>query len=133
MKKGPLPSTVDAYIKNYPAATQQLLNQMRAAIKKAAPKAEEMISYGLAAYKYLGKPLVYFGGYANHIGFYATAGGHQVFKKELAKYKQGKGSVQFPVTEKLPLALVEKIVKLRVAENEAKAAAVIKKSEMVKK
>lgn len=121
--KGKIATTVEEYIAAFPKEIQQLLNQMRAAIKKRAPKAEESVSYGMPAYKYLGKPLVYFAGYEKHIGFYATPTGHEAFKKELAKYKQGKGSVQFPVTEKLPMPLIEKIIQFRVTENENKAGA----------
>ncbi len=89
---------------------------MRQAIIKAAPAAEERISYGMPAYKLHGV-LVYFAGYKNHIGFYATPTGHAAFKKELSVYKEGKGSVQFPLEEALPLSLVIKIVKFRVKEN----------------
>jgi uncharacterized protein YdhG (YjbR/CyaY superfamily) len=109
-------STVDEYIAASPKEVRQLLKQMRATIKAAAPKAEELISYGMPGYKYHGM-LVYFAVYKNHIGFYATPRGHKAFVKELAKYKQGKGSVQFPVEEPLPLSLITKIVKFRVKEN----------------
>lgn len=114
-------ASVDAYIKQFPASTQEILKQMRHAITKAAPKAEESISYGMPAYKTNGKPLVYFAGYEKHIGFYATPTGHEAFAKELSKYKQGKGSVQFPIDEKMPLTLVTKIVKFRLKENEIDA------------
>jgi uncharacterized protein YdhG (YjbR/CyaY superfamily) len=120
--KGKIAASVEEYIAAFPKEVQPLLNQMRKTIKTAAPKAEEIISYGMPGYKYLSKHLVYFAGYKNHIGFYATPTGHSAFKKELAKYKQGKGSVQFPIDEKLPLQLVQRIVKFRVAENDAKAA-----------
>jgi uncharacterized protein YdhG (YjbR/CyaY superfamily) len=110
------PSTVDEYIAVFPKEVQQLLKQMRAAIKAAAPKAEELISYGMPGYKYHGQ-LVFFAAFKNHIGFYATPAGHKAFEKELSKYKQGKGSVQFPVEELLPLSLITKIVKFRVKEN----------------
>lgn len=118
MKKA---DNVDAYIGQFPAATQAVLKQVRAAVLKAAPKAEESISYGMPAYKVNGKALVYFAGYDKHIGFYATPTGHEAFKKELAGYKQGKGSVQFPLEEKMPLALITKIVQFRLAENKEKA------------
>jgi uncharacterized protein YdhG (YjbR/CyaY superfamily) len=95
---------------------QILLEQMRQTIKKAAPKAEEVISYNMPAFKYHGI-LVYFAAYKNHIGFYATPTGHSEFKEELSIYKQGKGSVQFPLTKPLPLDLITKIVKFRVKEN----------------
>jgi uncharacterized protein YdhG (YjbR/CyaY superfamily) len=113
-------SSVTEYIAAFPKEVQPLLNQIRKTIKAAAPTAEEGISYGMPGYKYNGKPLVYFGGYTNHIGFYATPTGHVAFKKELAKYKHGKGSVQFPVTEKLPLDLITRIVQFRIKENERK-------------
>jgi uncharacterized protein YdhG (YjbR/CyaY superfamily) len=115
-----IPSTMDEYIAASSKEVRQLLKQMRTAIKAAAPEAEELISYGMPAYKQNGM-LVYFAGYKNHIGFYATPTGHKAFIKELAKYKQGKGSVQFPAEEPLPLALITKIVKFRVKENEEKA------------
>lgn len=113
--------TVDEYIAAFGEDSRARLQQMRAAIKKAAPKAEEMISYMMPAYKYLGGPLVYFAGYKNHIGFYATPTGHKAFEKELSIYKQGKGSVQFPLDKPLPVSLVTKIVKFRVKQHMEKA------------
>jgi len=110
------PKNVDEYIESFPKETQKYLKQMRAAIKKAAPKAEEGIGYKMPAYK-LNGVLVYFAGYAKHIGFYATPTGHKEFKKELSIYKEGKGSVQFPLDEPLPVDLITKIVKFRVKEN----------------
>jgi uncharacterized protein YdhG (YjbR/CyaY superfamily) len=107
---------VDAYIAGFPEGTQQMLNEMRTLIVKNAPAAEESISYGMPAYKLFKKPLVYFAGYEKHIGFYATPTGHEAFKEELSKYKQGKGSVQFPLMEKLPKKLIADIVKYRVLE-----------------
>lgn len=114
-------NTVDDYIASFPTSTQKLLKQLRKTIKIAAPKAEESISYGMPAYKYMNKPLVYFGGFEKHIGFYATPTGHKAFAKELSKYKQGKGSVQFPIDEKMPVELIERIVIFRVKENELKS------------
>ena len=111
------PISVDAYIKSFPKSTEALLKQLRKAIKETAPAAEELIGYGMPAYKLNKKPLVYFAGYEKHIGFYATPSGHQKFSKELAKYKQGKGSVQFPLDEPLPIDLIIKMVKFRVNEN----------------
>lgn len=111
------PISVDAYIKSFPKSTEALLKQLRKAIKETAPAAEELIGYGMPAYKLNKKPLVYFAGYEKHIGFYATPSGHQKFSKKLAKYKQGKGSVQFPLDEPLPIDLIIKMVKFRVNEN----------------
>ena len=112
---------VDEYIKSFPAETRKKLEQVRKIIMKAAPGAEESMSYGMPAYKINKKPLVYFAGYNNHIGFYATPSGHAAFADELSKYKQGKGSVQFPLDEPLPLDLIKQITLFRVQENLAKS------------
>jgi len=114
-------ASVKEYIAAFPKETQKLLNDVRSAITKAAPDAEEKISYGLPAYHLHGKPLVYFGGFEKHIGFYATPTGHEAFEKELSVYKQGKGSVQFPINEPMPISLITRIVKFRAKENMEKA------------
>ena len=108
---------VDDYINEFPKDVQALLIQVRNTIIKNAPYAIESMSYGMPAYKIDGKPLVYFAGYKNHVGFYATPSGHKEFEKELANYKQGKGSVQFPIDKPMPLKLISKIVKYRIKQN----------------
>ncbi len=113
-------TNVNEYIAAFPKNVQQLLNQLRKTIKTAAPKAAEVISYGMPGYKQNGM-LVYFAAYKNHIGFYGTPMGHKAFEKELAAYKSGKGSVQFPLDKPLPLKVIAQIVKFRVAKNEEKA------------
>jgi uncharacterized protein YdhG (YjbR/CyaY superfamily) len=115
--------TVDSYIKTFPENVQILLKQIRSIIKENAPEAEESIAYKMPAYKTNGRPLVYFAGFKNHIGFYATPTGHVQFEKELSKYKQGKGSVQFPLDIPLPATLIARIVKFRVEENKIKKVA----------
>lgn len=117
------PTSIDEYISDFPEEIQYLLNQVRSTIKQAAPDAEESIGYGMPAYKTYGKPLVYFAGFKNHIGFYATPTGHAEFAAELSKYKQGKGSVQFPIHQPMPLELIAQIVEFRVIENQEKAKA----------
>ena len=112
--------TVDEYIKSFPENIQDRLRQIRAVIRKNAPEAEESMAYKMPAYKTNGKPLVYFAGFKNHIGFYATPTGHAQFAKDLSQYRQGKGSVQFPLDKPLPLDLITKIVKFRVDENSIK-------------
>ena len=116
----PVAKTIDEYIADYPKDIQKLLQQVRATIKKAAPEAEEKISYGIPTFTLNGN-LVHFGAYEKHIGFYAMPTGHEAFKKELSVYKQGKGSVQFPIDQPLPLDLISRIVKFRVKENSEKA------------
>lgn len=111
------PTITDDYIAGFPGDIQLILNQVRATIQQAAPDAEEYIAYGMPAYKLKGKPLVYFAGFKNHIGFYATPSGHSEFAKELSKYKQGKGSVQFPLDQPIPYDLIAQIVEFRVVEN----------------
>lgn len=116
-----VPKSIDDYIATFPEETQKLLEQVRTAIRQAAHEAIESISYGMPAYKLNGKPLVYFAAFKSHIGFYATPTGHEAFAKELSKYKQGKGSVQFPLSEPLPLDLITRITAFRVKENQSKA------------
>lgn len=106
-------STVDEYINQFDGETKKRLQALRKLITSEVPEAEEGIMYGLVGYKLQKKPLVYFGGFAQHIGFYATPSGHEAFSKELSKYKQGKGSVQFPLDEPLPVDLVQRMVAFR--------------------
>ncbi|WP_343631949.1 DUF1801 domain-containing protein [Fluviicola sp.] len=113
-------TNVDEYIREFDGETHDRLVTLRKLITDTAPEAVESISYGMPAYKVNGKPLVYFAGYKSHIGFYATPTGHKAFEKELSKYKQGKGSVQFPLNEPLPAKLITEIVLFRLAENQAK-------------
>lgn len=112
---------IDEYIKDFPVETQVLLERIRTTIKQAAPDAEECISYGMPAFKTNGKPLVYFAAFKNHIGFYATPTGHAQFATELSRYKQGRGSVQFPLNKPIPLDLIARITKFRVNENRIKS------------
>jgi len=107
------------YIAGYPKDVQIALRKMRATIKKAAPKATEAISYGIPTFKLEGN-LVHFGGFKTHIGFFPGSSGVKAFQKELSAYDTSKGTVRFPLGEPLPLALIGKIVRLRVKENREK-------------
>ena len=111
--------TIDDYIAGYPKDIQTTLEKIRTAIRKAAPKAEETIKYGMPTFTLNGN-LVFFAAFKNHIGFYPIPEGIEEFKKELSIYKQGKGSVQFPIYKPMPLALISKIVKFRVKKNTKK-------------
>ncbi len=110
------PDNIDEYIAGFSEETQAILEQVRATIKAAAPDAKEAMSYAIPTFKLNGN-LVHFAAFKNHIGFYATPTGHEAFEKELSKYKQGKGSVQFPIDEPMPLDLITRIVQYRVAES----------------
>lgn len=114
------PTDTNEYIAGFPKETQQKLEQVRATIKKAAPGAEEMISYGIPAFRLYNYYLIYFAGFKNHIGLYPAPVNDDLFKKELSGFKTGKGSVQFPLDKPIPLSLVTKIVKFRAKENEEK-------------
>ena len=110
--------TIDEYIAAFPKEVQDVLEKIRSAIRESAPKAEEAISYGIPAFRLNGsRGSVYFAGGKNHIGFYPTPSGIEAFKKELAPFKQEKGSVQFPLDKPIPYDLVKKIVRYRVTGN----------------
>jgi len=111
--------TVDEYFSVFPADTPKMLEQLRTTIKQVAPKAEEVISYNMPAFKQNGM-LVYYAAYKNHIGFYPTSSPMKAFKKELAGYKTSKGAIQFPIDKTIPKTLVKNIVKFRAKENAEK-------------
>ena len=104
---------VNEYINQFDAEVQSRLRTIRKVIHAQVPDATEGIMYGLIGYKLNGKPLVYFGGFAHHIGFYATPNGHEAFAKDFSKYKQGKGSVQFPLDQPLPIDLIRRVIQYR--------------------
>jgi uncharacterized protein YdhG (YjbR/CyaY superfamily) len=112
--------TIDEYINASPKNVQSILEKMRQTIKKAAPGAVETISYQIPTFKLNGKGLAYFAAFKNHIGFYPVPSGVTAFKKELAPYKQGKGSVQFPLDQPIPYDLVRKITMFRMKETRGK-------------
>ena len=112
----PVVKNVDEYIASFPKATQKLLHQLRKTIRKAAPQAEEVISYQMPAYNFYGR-LVYFAGYEKHIGFYPMPSAIEQFKGQLADYITSKGTVQFPLDRPLPVPLITKMTAFRVKEN----------------
>ena len=106
--------SIDQYIADFIQPTQVFLEQMRKTIRKAAPEAAEKISYGIPTFTLNKKNLVHFGGYEHHIGFYPGSAAIEHFTQEISPYESSKGTVQFPLDQPLPLALVTKIVKFRV-------------------
>ena len=109
------PVTIDQYIADFPPEVQQVLEQVHAHIRQLAPDAKECISYGIPTFDVGKDHLVHFAGFKNHIGLYPTPVGMEAFKADLAPYKQGKGSVQFPLDQPMPLDLIKRIVEFRVA------------------
>jgi uncharacterized protein YdhG (YjbR/CyaY superfamily) len=120
MDKMKTAASVEEYIATAEPKAKKALRDIRKIIRAAAPKAEEVISYQMPGYKQNGM-VVFFAGYKNHIGFYPTGSGIEKFKNEFAKYKWSKGAVQFPLDKPLPVALIKKIVKFKLKENEEKA------------
>jgi uncharacterized protein YdhG (YjbR/CyaY superfamily) len=108
--------TMDEYINTFPENVRNILNELRQTIREAAPEAEETVNYQMPTFTLHGN-LVHFGAFKNHIGFYPTPTGIGAFKKELSPYQGAKGSVQFPIDQPLPLALIGRIVEYRVKEN----------------
>lgn len=114
-------TSIDAYIATFPKETQELLEAVRATIRAAAPDAEEKISYQMPTFALKGN-LVHFAAQRNYIGFYPTSSGIEAFKQDLSAYAGTKGSVHFPFDQPLPLDVISRIVRFRVAENLARAA-----------
>jgi uncharacterized protein YdhG (YjbR/CyaY superfamily) len=112
-------ANIDGYIERFPPDIKARLNQIRAAIQKAAPLATEKISYQMPTFFYNGN-LVHFAAFKQHIGFFPTPSAISAFSEELKEFKNAKGSVQFPLSEPLPLKLITRMVKYRVAENSKK-------------
>jgi uncharacterized protein YdhG (YjbR/CyaY superfamily) len=120
------PRNIDEYIAGFPQDVQEILEKIRLTIRKAAPEAEEKISYQIPTFTLIGN-LVHFAAFKKHIGFYPTSTGIEKFKNELSIYEGGKGSVKFPLDEPIPFAKISKIVKFRIKENLDRAAAKAKK------
>lgn len=116
MAERPSAKSIDAYIAAFPPGTQEILEQMRAIIRATVPDATETMSYAIPTFDVDGKHLVHFAGFARHVGFYPTPSGMAAFDDELAAYKHGKGSVQFPLEEPLPADLIRRMVVFRVGE-----------------
>ena len=113
-------TSIDEYIATFPEDTQKILEEIRATIKAAAPEAEEKISYQMPTF-FLKGNLIHFAAFKNHIGIYPTPSGTQAFKDEISRYQGAKGSIRLPIDEPMPLELISRIVKFRVAENLTKA------------
>lgn len=114
-------SSIDEYIATFPDDIQNILQELRAAIKAAAPDATEKISYQMPTFALKGN-LVHFAAFKKHIGFYPAPSGIEAFKQELSAYESSKGAVRFPIDQPLPLDLIRRIVQFRVEENLKKAA-----------
>jgi uncharacterized protein YdhG (YjbR/CyaY superfamily) len=115
------PATIDDYIATFPSDLQGVLQDVRTTIRKAAPDAVEAMKYGIPTFVQ-GENLVHFGGFKTHVGFYPSPSGIAAFSKELSAYEGAKGSVRFPLGQRMPLPLIARIVKFRVREVEEKAA-----------
>lgn len=117
---GGSPASIDEYIAGFPPEVQAHLQEIRAAIKRVAPDAQEALKYRIPTFV-LDENLVHFAAFRNHIGFYPTPSGIEAFRDELSSYSGAKGSVRFPIDQPVPLELIERIVAFRRAEVLAKA------------
>jgi uncharacterized protein YdhG (YjbR/CyaY superfamily) len=122
MAKAQKPTDIDGYISQFPADVQAVLRDVREAIRRAAPEAEEKISYQMPAFRQHGI-LVYFAAWKKHVGLYPPISGDRALEKAIARYAGPKGNLQFPLDEPMPIALIERIVNLRVRQDTAKAEA----------
>lgn len=116
MPERPVAPSIDAYIAGFPPETARRLEQVRSLVRDVAPDATESISYAIPTFDLNGRHLVHFAGFAKHIGFYPTGTGIDAFAEELAPYKRGRGSVQFPLDRPLPVDLIRRMVEHRVAQ-----------------
>ena len=114
----PKPRDVDAYIATAPKSVQPMLNELRQVIKSTAPEAKERISYGMPTYEHHGR-VAYFAGYEGHVGLYGVAHVKSAHDDEVAKYLESQSTLRFPIGQRLPVALIRKLIKARVKENEA--------------
>lgn len=112
------PTTIDEYIATFPEETQQALQQVRHTIQLTAPNAIETVSYNMPTFKLYNKYLVHFAGYKKHIGFYALSPDTTEFVNDFAPYNKGKASVQFPLSEPMPVELIKKVIKYRIKQME---------------
>ena|SRR5437660_87637 len=126
MAKPQTSKDIDGYISQFPADVKAILEKVRATVRRAAPDATETISYQMPAFRQHGI-LVYFAGWKNHIGLYPPISGDKALEKAVAPYAGPKGNLQFPLDEPIPFDLIERIVKLRVKQDVAKAASRRKK------
>jgi len=122
------PKDIDEYIAGFPNDVQEILDKIRMTIRKAAPDAEETISYQIPTFTLKGRYLVYFAAYKKHIGLYPAPRGIEEFKEELSVYEGGKGTVRFPLDKPIPFDLIRKIVKFRVKESLERAQAKVAKT-----
>jgi uncharacterized protein YdhG (YjbR/CyaY superfamily) len=122
MAKAQGPKDIDQYIATFPTELQMVLEKVRQTIRDAAPDAKETISYQMPAFRRHGI-LVYFAAWTKHIGLYPPISGDETLEKAVARYAGPKGNLQFPLSEPIPYDLIARIVKLRVKQDSAKAAA----------
>jgi len=117
------PRDVDEYIAGFPNEVRTILEKVRTTIRKAAPGAQEKISYRIPTFTLDGKYLIYFAAFQKHVGLYPAPRGAEEFQEQLAAYGGGKGTVQFPFDKPIPFGLITRIVKFRIKENLARAKA----------
>ena len=109
--------SIDEYIEGFPEETQKALKEICAAVKALVPDAEEYISYKMPAFKVNGEYFIHFSAWKNHIGMYPIPAGNEAFQKQIEPYRSAKSSLNFPLDKPIPIKLIEKFIKFRIAEN----------------
>jgi uncharacterized protein YdhG (YjbR/CyaY superfamily) len=121
--KTPTARDIDEYIAGFPEDVRAVLQQVRSTIRRAAPEAEETISYAIPTFKLAGKYLIYFAGHTKHVGLYPVPAADGELGEEIASYQAGKGTLRFPLDRPIPFDLITKVVQLRARENLERAEA----------
>ena len=110
-------TSINEYISTLPEDTQKAMREIIATIKARVPNAEEHISYNMPAFKVNGEYFIHFSAWKNHIGMYPIPAGNEAFQKQIEPYRSAKSSLNFPLAQPMPIKLIEKVIKFRIAEN----------------
>ena len=110
-------TSINEYISTLPENAQKAMGEIIAAIKDVVPDAEEHISYNMPAFKVNGEYFIHFSAWKNHIGMYPIPAGNEAFQKQIEQYRSAKSSLNFPLDKPMPIKLIEKVIKFRIAEN----------------
>ena len=110
-------TSINEYVSTLPENVQKAMSEIIAAIKARVPNAEEHISYNMPAFKVNGEYFVHFSAWKNHIGMYPIPAGNEAFQKQIEQYRSAKSSLNFPLDKPMPIKLIEKFIKFRIAEN----------------
>jgi uncharacterized protein YdhG (YjbR/CyaY superfamily) len=110
-------TSINEYVSSLPENAQKAMGEIIASIKAKVPDAEEHISYNMPAFKMNGEYFIHFSAWKNHVGMYPIPAGNEAFQKQIELYRSAKSSLKFPLDKPMPIKLIEKFIKFRIAEN----------------